>query len=137
MRWNERKKHLDAKGVLIEFREGKIYWCAYGVNIGIEIDGKNVDCIRPVLVLRKFSKECFWGVPLVTKSKKWFEKVDARTKKFYYHLGERSSNSVSLVNLTQLRMFDVKRIRWTRATEYKVIKVSLHQTTVGLKFRIC
>ena len=35
------KKHLDAKGVLIEFREGKIYWCAYGVNIGIDIDEKN------------------------------------------------------------------------------------------------
>ena len=32
--WNGQKKHLDTKGVPIEFREGRIYWCAYGVECG-------------------------------------------------------------------------------------------------------
>ena len=108
--WNAQKKRLNAGRVGIEFREGRIYWCAYGANVGIEIDGKNIDFIRPVLVIRKFSKECFWGVPLTTKPKKWFEKANARIKRFYYRVDDRGDDAVSLLNLTQLRMFDAKRI---------------------------
>ncbi len=49
-----------------EFSERDVWWCALGANIGHEEDGKHDNFERPVLVLRKFSKDLFVGVPLTT-----------------------------------------------------------------------
>jgi len=51
------------------FRSGKSGGVAWGGNIGHEMDGKNKDYNRPVLVLRKFNKQIFRGIPLTTKIK--------------------------------------------------------------------
>ena len=40
-----------------------------GLNIGYEQDGKGEDFLRPVLILKKFNKRVFLGIPL-TKIKK-------------------------------------------------------------------
>ena len=70
-RWNEKKKHANNKendrNLFIHERE--VWWCSLGVNIGVEIDGKNNDFERPVLLIKKFNGMMFWGIPLTSKTK--------------------------------------------------------------------
>ncbi len=65
--WNEEKKKLHENGNLRTVNEGEIWWCAMGENIGVEINGKGTDFIRPILVLRKLSKFGFIGIPLTSQ----------------------------------------------------------------------
>ncbi len=51
--WIDLKSKLHYMGVSHEFREGDVWWCAVGENVGIEINGKNQEFSRPVLVLKK------------------------------------------------------------------------------------
>jgi hypothetical protein len=43
------------------YKEREVWWCSVGENIGFEEDGKNELFNRPVLILKIFSKELFWG----------------------------------------------------------------------------
>ena len=65
--WNEEKKNLHDKGFLRTVNEGEIWWCAMGENVGVEINGKGVNFVRPVLVLKKLSKFGFIGIPLTSQ----------------------------------------------------------------------
>ncbi len=68
--WNVVKKQLhQAEGRNVYFKEREIWFCALGINIGFEQDGKNDSFERPVLILKKFNQYVFWGVPLSTKIK--------------------------------------------------------------------
>ena len=62
--WNTNKKHLDKIDQPVFFREREIWWCSIGINVGHEQDGRGSDYRRPVLVLRKFNRWLFIGVPL-------------------------------------------------------------------------
>ena len=64
--WNEHKKIANNSEFSLYFYEREIWWCAVGVNIGFEQDGKGIKFARPVLVLKKYSKNVFVGVPLTT-----------------------------------------------------------------------
>lgn len=81
------------------FHENEIWWCAIGVNIGTEEDGKNHCFERPVLVYRKFTKELFWGIPLTSKIKQG---------SFYFHLFIRGIERTAILN--QMRIFSGKRL---------------------------
>lgn len=64
-KWNILKQNLNAiKGQTLRVKEGEIWWCAIGVNIGNEIDGKNELYERPVIVIKKFPNNSFLVVPL-------------------------------------------------------------------------
>ncbi len=69
--WHILKQALDRHKTPPLFKEREIWWCSIGVNIGYEIFGKDEQFTRPVLVLRKYSKFTFFGLPL-TSSKKDF-----------------------------------------------------------------
>lgn len=49
LRVQQRLQHRSA----VKFNEREVWWCAIGVNVGYEIDGKGKDFARPVLVLKK------------------------------------------------------------------------------------
>ncbi|MFA6432234.1 MAG: type II toxin-antitoxin system PemK/MazF family toxin [Candidatus Paceibacterota bacterium] len=49
------------------FHEREVWWCALGVNIGSEQDGKNDLFERPVLIIKKISNDRLWIVPLTSK----------------------------------------------------------------------
>lgn len=51
------------------FKEREIWWRSIGTNIGTEEDGKNAHFERPVLVLRKFNRDIFLGLPLTSTRK--------------------------------------------------------------------
>lgn len=98
--WNEVKKNLHRKEKIASFKEREIYWTNIGENVGFEQAGKGDDFTRPVLILKKFTKNMFFGIPLSTKSKSgsfFFE---------FNFLGDKPSTAL----LMQARMFDVKRL---------------------------
>ena len=67
--WNPIKKSLDDTKSTPTFKEREIWWCSVGINIGHESDGKNELYHRPVLIIRKFSKRLFWGIPTTSQNK--------------------------------------------------------------------
>lgn len=68
--WNKLKADLHyTEGSQKLFRRGDIWWCSLGVNIGFEEDGKNGLFERPVVVLKKFSKDALLIVPLTRTTK--------------------------------------------------------------------
>jgi len=62
--WNNVKKILNWMEIPLIFEECEIWWIAYGVNIGNEIDGKGTEYGRPALIIKKFNDYSFFAVPL-------------------------------------------------------------------------
>ncbi|MGC9599110.1 MAG: type II toxin-antitoxin system PemK/MazF family toxin [Minisyncoccia bacterium] len=81
------------------FKEGEIWWCSIGMNIGVEIYGKGKRFTRPVLVFKKFSANSFLGIPLTTQQKtgSWYVPIQHGEKK-------------RMAILSQIRIFDAKRL---------------------------
>ena len=66
--WIEVKEKIHNTGRLPDIKEGQVWWCAMGENVGIEINGKNKVFSRPILVYKKLSKCGFMGIPLTSRS---------------------------------------------------------------------
>ncbi|HAO64397.1 TPA: hypothetical protein DCQ44_00245 [Candidatus Taylorbacteria bacterium] len=107
------------------FKEGEVWWCAVGENIGVEINGKSNNFTRPVLVFKKYDKYSFLGLPLSTKNKvgSWYAPI--------YFLG-----IPQVVVLSQSRVFDYRRLdrRMGELDEFEVSVVKevffmLHMTS--------
>ena len=76
IKWNVLKQKLDRSEKRLIFKERDVWWCSVGVNIGHEENGKDEFFARPVLVIKKFNRHLFYGIPLTTKVK----------ENKYYHL---------------------------------------------------
>jgi mRNA interferase MazF len=50
--WNGRKKTLNGAEGTALFHEREVWWCALGVNIGFEQDGRGGDFERPAIILK-------------------------------------------------------------------------------------
>ena len=100
--WNTLKQRLNGredKSVPL-IKEREIWWCSVGINVGHEADGHNELYNRPVLIIRKFSPKPFLGVPLTTKG-----------KPNEYNLPIKFKGTTSYVMLSQLRLYDTRRIQ--------------------------
>ena len=98
--WHKLKSYIEEYNEPILFREREIWWCSLGLNIGDEEDGKNEYFERPILILRKFNKEIFWGLPMSTK-----------TKDDIFHFNYSfDNNEKSSILLSQLRIISSKRL---------------------------
>ena len=98
-RWNSLKEKIDGKERIVFFRKKEIWWCALGLNVGFEQDGKNNNFERPVLILKKFNKDVLWTVPLTSKN---------RTGKYYFQV--KYNNRTFSVILSQIRLISSKRL---------------------------
>ena len=98
--WNSDKKliHFSETGP-IYFKEREIWWCALGVNVGVETDGKNDNFERPVLVVKRFNRDMVWVVPVTST---------AGDPKFYHPI-QYGSDKRWLI-LSQLRTHSSKRL---------------------------
>ncbi len=99
-RWNDRKKDLDGRGDRPFYHAREVWWCSVGVNVGNELDGTGKHHDRPVLILRPFNAETFFGICLVGH---------ARTGRYYFPLGKIDDRD-AVANLSQARLFDSKRL---------------------------
>lgn len=82
------------------FREGEMWWCLIGENVGIEVNGKGDKFTRPVLILKKYDRYSFLGLPMTTKSKTgtWYATVTFKEQ-------------TQTVVLSQGRVFDYRRLK--------------------------
>ena len=108
-RWNHLKKNIHNTEKSIGFRERDILFISIGKNIGYETYGKGDDFLRPVLVLKKFGRDTFLGIPLSTKTK---------DGKFYFNFSYKK-NIISTALLTQVKVFDSKRIKYKSGKIYQ------------------
>jgi len=98
--WNRLKKNLeDTSQNKLYFYSREIWWCAVGANLGTEIDGKNENFERPILIIRKFNRDMFWGLPITSKP---------HTSPFYKEL--KGIHGPYWAVLSQLRILSSKRL---------------------------
>jgi mRNA-degrading endonuclease toxin of MazEF toxin-antitoxin module len=121
--WNEEKKIINIRQdtTSLFFEEREIWWCRCGLNVGYEQDGKGVDFLRPVLVIRKLSPNTFYGLPLTLK-----------TKKHKYLISCPAHDAViRQVALSQMKSLDIRRLheRMTLVTEetFKEIRKAVRE----------
>lgn len=98
--WNERKKAISASTFDDYVHAREVWWCAIGVNIGVEADGKHDHFERPVLILRKFSKDAVLVVCLTSSAK-----PDNPYHVVYSHDGREFAAIIS-----QVRLVSTKRL---------------------------
>lgn len=98
-KWNELKKFTDNRSENFGANEREIWWMSLGVNIGVEIDGKNEYFDRPAVVLRKFNREMVWVLP-TTK----------QVKNERFHQEFLFDGETYFVALTQIRTVSTKRL---------------------------
>lgn len=101
LEWIGVKQKLDTKDYMPPLvNQGDLWWCAVGENMGVEISGKGNNFTRPVIVLKKFGRLAFFGIPTTTNT--------ARTGTWYVAFRHKGVNEVAM--LTQARMFSYKRL---------------------------
>ena len=116
--WNIKKKQFENLSTKFLFRTGEIWWCSVGLNVKTESCGKGEQYQRPVLILKKLSKESFIGIPLSSQKKDgtWFCEITIRGEKRY-------------ALLYQIRMFNSVRFQRRLAvldyTDFKNLKQKL------------
>ena len=97
--WIDLKEKLHFSNSLPKINEGEIWWCSFGENVGVEINGKHELFSRPVFIYKKLSRFGFIGIPLTSqeKSGSWYVSFDFQGK-----------NEVAV--LSQIRTFSVSRL---------------------------
>jgi mRNA-degrading endonuclease toxin of MazEF toxin-antitoxin module len=97
--WNESKKTLEHGPILHYGHPGEVWWCSLGINLGVEVDGRNDNLERPVVVLRTYNRESLLVLPLTSKEK---------NDRFHHpiHFGKYTS----WAKLTQVRVVSAKRL---------------------------
>jgi mRNA interferase MazF len=124
LKWISLKEKLHGKEHIPPFfKEGEIWWCHFGENVGTEMNGKGDYFTRPVLILKKYDKFSFMAVPLTTKDKKGT---------WYYTFIHNQKTQTAV--LAQSRVINYKRIKElvgkVDSTDFKNIKkafIDLHK----------
>lgn len=118
--WHEIKRNIEHKDSRINFQIRDILFCSIGENIGFEQDGRGEEFLRPVVVIKKFNKQIFWGVPLTYTDK---------NSKYYFSFLLNKEKSVAI--LSQIRLFDAKRIKYKigmiNENDFVVLKEKIKQ----------
>ncbi|MDB5265939.1 MAG: hypothetical protein JWM39_652 [Parcubacteria group bacterium] len=113
--WNESKKLLDTQAGTRFTHAREVWWCSLGVNIGAEIDGKNENFERPVVIMKVYNRDMVLVLPLTSK------KNDNR-----FHCSIRVGDRISWAKLTQIQVISTKRllrkIDMVNETDFKKLK---------------
>lgn len=125
--WSKLKTSINQGIERPIFKEREIWWVSIGANIGDEEDGKGDKFLRPVLVIRKFNRNLFLGVPLTKQVKE---------NPFYFKLEVK--DKIVCAMISQLRLFDTKRLlnRLEKLPEKEFEKVKREIVAKVLNFEI-
>jgi mRNA interferase MazF len=78
-KWNIKKQEINFSDRTdnMYFKEGQIWWCSVGQNVGSESLGKGEYFMRPILIIKKLSSDLCIALPLTSKKKTgtWFEDI--------------------------------------------------------------
>ncbi|HEY4478395.1 MAG TPA: type II toxin-antitoxin system PemK/MazF family toxin [Candidatus Paceibacterota bacterium] len=98
-KWNEVKKRINIRNEPY-FHEGEIWWIVSGINIGVEMNGKGDEYLRPSIILKKYNQFGCLIIPLSS----------ARiANKDNISLGM-IQNKEATANLSQIRSISSKRL---------------------------
>ncbi|KND51003.1 MAG: hypothetical protein AB202_01170 [Parcubacteria bacterium C7867-007] len=82
------------------FNEREVWFCYLGANVGYEQNGRGREFLRPVIIVKKYNKNLFLGIPLTSKVK---------STPYYFPLGViRGSTSAAI--LIQTRSLSSRRL---------------------------
>lgn len=98
--WNERKKILHEREVVLFYRAREIWWCYVGINVGSEQNGSQDKFLRPVVIVHAFGKNSCLVVPLTTSTKSHPLRIPIGT------VSEQNATAL----LSQIRVVDTKRL---------------------------
>ena len=99
-KWNTKKKEIHNQKSAVFCHPREIWWCALGYNVGFEQDGTGKNFDRPIVVIRVFNLNVFFGVALTGNKK---------TGKYYFPIGNIKGSEASVI-LSQVRLIDTKRL---------------------------
>ena len=100
--WTNIKEESHLREFRALFKEREVWWCKLGVNVGDEEDGKGDLFLRPVLVIKKFNKRVFVGLPFSSIIKE---------DHYFYHKFEFKGKEQSVI-ISQIKLFDAKRFHY-------------------------
>jgi mRNA interferase MazF len=97
--WWQKAVVIDNRPASPTFKEGEIWWCSIGMNIGREIFGKGKDFARPIIIFKKIGSDSFLAIPLTTQIKNgsWYVPIWS---------GDIECRAL----LSQIRVLDEKRL---------------------------
>jgi mRNA interferase MazF len=75
-----------------------VWLLSVGINIGSEMDGKGLQFVRPVLIIRKINENVFLGIP-----------ISSKLSEDYFRVRIQLLNQDRMAILSQIRSFDKKR----------------------------
>jgi mRNA interferase MazF len=98
--WHKNKSDIHENKQRPFFHEQEVWFASLGSNIGFEQDGVGESFLRPVVIIKKFNNEIFWGIPTTKKNKKGV---------YYFRFNWGKDNGSSAI-LSQIRLVDSKRL---------------------------
>lgn len=115
--WHTLKSTIHNVKERPHFHEREIWFSSLGANIGFEQDGRGIDYLRPLIIIRKFNNEVCLALPL-TKNQK--------TGPHYFAFSYQE-DFVSTAILSQIRLIDAKRLEYKSGTISKNEFIQLKQ----------
>jgi mRNA interferase MazF len=103
--WNKIKKDTNQNERKLGIKPREIFWARIGQNIGFEQNGKGKNFARPVIIVRKLTKDLFLGIPTTTT----LRKDDDYFHKFKYSTYNNETLNVCALIL-QIKVFSTKRL---------------------------
>jgi len=98
-KWNIKKKEINER-VGLFCHERELWWCTFGLNVGYEQNGSDIEYRRPAVILKSLSRETCFVIPLTTSKN--------------YHKYRPSiglvGNKEACALLSQMRVIDTKRL---------------------------
>ena len=122
--WFLVKEKVDNFEKFPYFREGEIWWCYLGENIGHEENGKGELFLRPVVILKKFNQRLFYAIPTTSVCK---------NNKFYFEIKLKDKPTYAL--LSQMKAIDSKRLKYKMAKipdgDFIILKKHMAEIILG------
>ncbi len=103
--WNKIKKETHAKDFTLGVKPREIFGSKIGQNVGYEQNGKGKNFARPVIIVRRLTKDLFVGIPTTTT---------IRDDSDYFHSFnylDRNKKELKVSALIlQIKVFSIKRV---------------------------
>ncbi len=98
--WIGLKAKLDLRQDKVPYvSAGEIWWASLGENVGYEINGKNSEFTRPVVIFKKLSRGFYFVIPLTTQ-----------VREGTWYASFRIGNKEQFACLHQARSIDYRRL---------------------------
>lgn len=124
--WHCEKQKNHNGRLQINFNIREIWFCHLGENIGHEQDGRGIEFLRPVIVVKKFNREVFWAIPLT-------KRCIATDHPLYFTFSFIESMMSAAIS-SQIRLLDAKRLKYKAGTitknDFACLKIKLRQLLV-------